>query len=259
MAARRARLAVGAAVGAVIAATAGALAGSGGVATSAGVLMLVLPGPVLAEAVVGTRDLKAVERVGWWVAAEFVTLIAAGLLLAEYSAVTRAGWLWTLAAVTCFAAGAVIWRSRTTSSAVDDEVAGGPVSPLRRGLLVTVMTVSVALLITAITVSVKSAQHQPRPTFTELWMLPAPHGNAVDVGIHSHENHPVAYRLVLTAGGRTVQTWDVTLASGAEWERRSTTPPSAQIAARLYVPGRNDAYRMVSLASGPPRSAVTPR
>jgi uncharacterized membrane protein len=251
MVARSAGVAVGAAAAALVGAGLGSLASSGAAATAAGLLVLVLPGPVVAEAVMRFRNMTSVERIGWWVAAQFVTLIASGLVLAQFSAVTRTGWLWTLAAVTCIAALAVVVRSRGASSSLVGRRADRTTAARNRSrLLAAVVAASTALVAAAVVVSVDSARSEPTPAFTELWLLPASHSDDVVIGIRSHENHAVTYRLDVAAGGRTVRTWNVTLQRGGEWERRSTAPSSEQVVARLYLSGSSAAYRTVSLAAG---------
>jgi hypothetical protein len=83
---------------------------------------------------------------------------------------------------------------------------------------------------------------EPRPGFTQLWMLPAAQSGkscAVRLGVRSFESTSVTYRITMTMNGTQVTTWPaVVLAPQGEWDRLVPILPTAadavSIEGRLY-------------------------
>lgn len=89
---------------------------------------------------------------------------------------------------------------------------------------------SAALLLTvaAVVVSVKGAELQPHPPFTQAWMLPggATDPGAITVGLSSHEAAATTYRIQLKVGPAVVQEWEaIRLAPGSSWKAKLVLPP----------------------------------
>jgi uncharacterized membrane protein len=81
---------------------------------------------------------------------------------------------------------------------------------------------AVAVAFVSILYSIISAERQPYPGFTQLWMLPAPqHGGcAISVGIHSFESTSVAYRVTMTTNEAQETTWSsIILAPQQAWQQ----------------------------------------
>lgn len=100
------------------------------------------------------------------------------------------------------------------------------------------------------------AAQQPRPGFTQLWMLPAAQtrkGCSVRLGVRSFESTPVTYRIEMTKGGAGGTTWSpVVLAPQQEWVQLVPILPGATgnvaVEVKLYrVDKPQTVYREVNL------------
>jgi uncharacterized membrane protein len=96
------------------------------------------------------------------------------------------------------------------------------------------------------------ATHQPRPGFTQLWMLPTPQTNnscSMLVGVHSSETGPTTYRIVMTVNNSQTANWpSVALMPQQDWNQlvpiKPATTETMSIAVQLYKADRPDAvYR----------------
>lgn len=104
------------------------------------------------------------------------------------------------------------------------------------------------------------AINQPRPGYTQLWMLPTPQANnscAMLVGVHSSETGPTTYRIVMTVNNTQTENWSsVALMPQQDWNKLVPLQPAGtetmNVAVQLYKADKPDAvYREthVSLAN----------
>jgi uncharacterized membrane protein len=122
------------------------------------------------------------------------------------------------------------------------------------------------LVMVAFNMAQEGARQQPRPGFTQLWMLPSEQGasevtasqvtaSQVMLGIRNDEGQALTYRLVIEVGGQNVGEWQsVPLAPGEVWETAALIPltPGGDepIEALLYRSDAPDAvYRSVILTA----------
>lgn len=94
---------------------------------------------------------------------------------------------------------------------------------------------------------------QPRPGFTDLWLLPGSDG--VTVGLDNHEGAAASYRVVLSVNGRDVGTWSPDMIDdGGTWQAHYAHPTNAathaEVAAALYRPADTTPYRQAHLTIG---------
>lgn len=94
---------------------------------------------------------------------------------------------------------------------------------------------------------------QPRPGFTDLWLLPDSDG--VTVGIDNHEGAAASYRVVLSVDGRDVHTWaSAVVEDGGSWQAHYALPAKpathTDVDAALYRPADTTPYRQAHLTVG---------
>lgn len=116
------------------------------------------------------------------------------------------------------------------------------------------MGAAAVLVFFAFSMAQEGARQQPRPGFTQLWMLPAnASASEVTLGIRNQEGQPTIYRLVVEVNGESAGEWQsVPLASGEVWETRALVPTTAggvdAVEALLYrTDAPDDVYRSVIL------------
>ncbi len=88
----------------------------------------------------------------------------------------------------------------------------------------------------------KGIAEQPRPGFTQLWMVPSTQraqSCIVQVGMHSFENTSVKYHVLMTVNNTQTMSWSaLVLAPDAVWEQSVAIPPMSTknvlIEVRLY-------------------------
>jgi hypothetical protein len=114
---------------------------------------------------------------------------------------------------------------------------------------------AVAVALVSVVYSIISAERQPSPGFTQLWMLPAAQygGCAISVGVHSFESTPVAFRVTMTTNEVQVTTWSsIILAPQQEWQQLVPVPlgvdSNTSVDVRLYrLDKPSSVYRQVHL------------
>jgi hypothetical protein len=89
----------------------------------------------------------------------------------------------------------------------------------------------------AVWLAAASADWQPTPGFAQLWLVPA-RGNSATLGVRDAYPGRHTFRLVLSGGGTTSSSWDLTLTDGETWQRTVTTASGAARAATLTTPGQ---------------------
>jgi len=119
-----------------------------------------------------------------------------------------------------------------------------------------VLTILLAGVIVAgaLLVARGGALDQPRPGFTQFWMVPGETPASVQIGVKNEEGEAVPYRLVVLQGKTTIQTsYEELLGSGASWTAIISLPADAgttsqPIEAQLYRIDKPDSvYRNVTL------------
>jgi uncharacterized membrane protein len=228
---------------ALVAGAVSLLVDTGPLATIAGLVVLILPGPVVAEALLPRRAASVLERLAWGIAAAFVVTVGAGLALSQVSEVTRRGWAVALTAVTLVGLAVGTVSEQSTAATAD---------PARRDRrrawpVVGVAAASVLMVVAAVAISVDSDRHVSTTSFSELWMLPANADGAVVVGVRSHQPSAATYRVELMAGATRWRSWTVAVRPGREWQV-TVAAPDAELRCRLYLNGGTSPYRSVDLA-----------
>lgn len=118
------------------------------------------------------------------------------------------------------------------------------------------LALALALVVVAVGIARYGVEYQPRPEFTQMWLLPGADGSSAVLGLRSYEHATRDYRVDFFSGGKVVATfWPVTLVPGHTYE--VTVPVIVNRAqgslfeAQLYRADRPDeAYRRVTLYLG---------
>ena len=96
---------------------------------------------------------------------------------------------------------------------------------------------AILIAILSVQYSAVSANQQPYPGFTQLWLLPPTQTTAtctLHLGVRSFESTSVTYRIVLRENSAQVQTWSsVMLAPQEQWNR--DVPISSSLTGSTYV------------------------
>jgi hypothetical protein len=173
------------------------------------------------------------DRAMWATGLLLACAVLAGLVLNLVTGLTRLSWAVALAVGVAAAAcaGLLIARRRARPA---------PAAPGRR-FRVSPLTGAVLLLAAvlaggAVWLADASASWHQSPGFAQLWLVPA-RGTSATLGVRDNYPGRQAFRLVLTGGGKTVSTWQLTLAQGETWQR-TVTSPGGGLAATLTTPGR---------------------
>ena len=98
------------------------------------------------------------------------------------------------------------------------------------------------LVVLSLFYATRGVAEQPRPGFTQLWMLPATQTGqhcTVQVGIHSFENASVSYHALMTVNNTQTMSWSaLVLTSDTVWERSvaitATSAKNVFVEVRLY-------------------------
>lgn len=226
-------------------------------AAAGSILVLVLPGYALASLLFPARELALTERVALIVGLSACVVIVVGFVLgftgiglrpipwaimlgggtvvASAAAIIRRGALRAMASVESRPARGPGAAGRTLEPAGEDgtpartdRAAGvrAPGNPRLKGLLI---AFAVLLAVTSIALAREGEAQQPRPGFTQLWLLPAEEGGgdaaAVRVGIVNREGGDRTYRLGVEAGGAALAApGEITLADDEAWETTISVP-----------------------------------
>jgi uncharacterized membrane protein len=219
-------------------------------------LVLVLPGYALSCALFAKQPAGIPERVIFSLGLSLSIVILCGLLLnlTPFGMHARS-WAVLLGGITIAASAIALVRRRGQSGPVSGWSGIGRFGfTFRQGLLLGLAALVVG---GAVVVSVIGAEQQPRPGFTQLWILPsggASTKNAVRLGVSNMETTAMDYRLDVNIDGKVVKEWpSINLHPEGKWEVTfvlpSTNPAgNAKVEADLYrtdVPGK--IYRSVVL------------
>ncbi|MEA2623947.1 MAG: hypothetical protein QOH61_2857 [Chloroflexota bacterium] len=301
---RRALLAA-AVLGPVCGIVLGSAAAPGILTVPAGIaLLLVLPGFGLQLALFPGPRLDRTERVVMSLGLSLCLAIVGGFLLNwSTSGLTAPSWGLLLGGVTALFAG-VAWlrlsasaagRAATAAAAgsgTSDEPlakpveAPGPPGPSFAGLdaqgarrpipmfQLAMLGAAVVFVLAALGVARFGLAEQPRPGYTELWLMEESSATAVRVGFANHEGATTTYHLTVTVDGQPLRQLTVpALANGEAWEQvldvpqasiGSSTGPAGvpEVAAALFRETDQVPYReaRVSLLPAPtPKPTATPK
>jgi uncharacterized membrane protein len=200
-------------------------------------MIFIIPGYTLTELLFHKRSLGATYRVICSVSLSLAIDVTGGFVLNMLpQGLQRSSWAALLALVTAiFALLAIVFRS---NSFVQIKTPFGiriaPHDYLLFGL-------SGAVLVLAIWYSVLGVTQQPRPGFTQLWLLPnegEQKSCTLHLGVHNLESTSMNYRVVLSVQGGSIKTWSpVTLASQQEWNATEVlvAAPSTDASVKLQL------------------------
>ncbi|MBA2678727.1 MAG: DUF1616 domain-containing protein [Ktedonobacteraceae bacterium] len=200
-------------------------------------MIFIIPGYVLTELLFHKRSLGTSYRLICSVSLSLAIDITGGFALNILpSGLQRSSWAMLLAVVTTlFALLAVVLRSNSFVQVK---------TPFRFRIAFheyVLFGLSGAVLVLAIWYAVLGVVQQPRPGFTQLWLLPAKEEQkscALRLGVHNFELTSMNYRVVLSAQGDLMKTWSpVTLASQQEWNTTETfaTASSTNVSVKLQL------------------------
>jgi uncharacterized membrane protein len=242
-------------------------------ATASVLLVLVLLGTALSSALVPSPRLELVERVAFSLGIGLATLIVDGFIInASREGMSRSNWAISLGIVTIVAAGIGGIRERAASS--QNDYCGSPDGPETEGGATrswvgapgVAMLAAAGLVVAAFVVATAGLQNQPRPGFTELWLLPGSSASSLTVGLSNHELAGETYVLDLTADDVPLASWDpLRLARGETWTSFVEIPQDGRssmsvTATLIRASDRATVYREVSIqiVLDPAPSAVAP-
>jgi len=190
-------------------------------------LVLILPGYALTSAMFPGRSTGMPERLVFSLGLSVVIVILGGLALNwTPSGLQASSWAVLLASITLGACAVALVRRRGQLLPVAGWAETVRVGlTLRQGLL---LGLSAFIVCVAVTVSIVGASQQPRPGFTQLWMLPAAGANpknAVRLGVSNMESTAMNYSLNVKVDGRVVKKWSSIILNPKEkWEAALTLP-----------------------------------
>ena len=207
-------------------------------------LVLVLPGYALTSAIFLQHAPGIAERLLFSLGLSLVVVILGGLVLNWTPSGLRASsWIVLLTIITLTACIIALKRRRGQNITGSSSSGIGHVSfTFRQGLLL-----SLAALIAcgAVALSIVGASQQPRPGFTQLWILPASGvtnaKNTVHLGMNSMELTSMQYRLAINVDGKVVKQWpSIDLQPGKKWEATLVLPQTGhtgtrRVEATLYL------------------------
>ncbi len=239
-------------------------------AIAAAALVLALPGLAMARALFPMLGLDGAERTAMTLGLSLTLAVLGGLVLDVLPwGLTAAKWGALLGGLTVLFSVVAGWRMRRiVSLGPAAPTALGPVpvptiealAPGERRIARRVSGAQAMMLVVATIVAFGSlavarlgVADQPQPGYTQLWMLGAPSGTQVTVGIGNHEGGHMTYRLTLTIDGNAFRQWDaITVPDGATWEQTVDLPPAGAILrivdATLFRPTDTAPYREVHVA-----------
>ena len=214
-------------------------------------LVFFVPGYMLTEILTHTRGLDAFYRLTLSLGLSITLDILGGFLLNIFPFGLRTqSWLALLSCLTLLFASTVFYlrkRVYTNGDATplpqaQSMLPGNRVALMRDGLLFALAGV---LVIVSLLYATRGVAEQPRPGFTQLWMLPASHSAqrcGLDIGIRSFEKGIVTYSAVMTSNGTRMMSWSaLVLSPDQTWEQSvivtPKTPKNLFVQVKLY---RND-------------------
>jgi uncharacterized membrane protein len=229
-----------------------AIFGANGILRSlmAVLLVFVLPGRTLLAAWFPRRLAEAPGNILLTIILSIALTVMGGLLLnllpSGLEAQTWALWLGGITLVN-----GVIALLRTARPS--DQPVPIATPALRPGQALMIALASL-MLVGAISLARGGVLSQPRPGFTQLWILPAAEPEGIQVGVQNEEGMPLTYWLVIRQGETPVQAYyDVEVETGGTWNITVPLSPDMwsvgqPIDAQLYRADQPDnVYRSVTL------------
>lgn len=225
-------------------------------------LVFVLPGYTLTEAIFSRWTLAASHRLILSLGLSLALDILSGFLLNELpGGLQMLSWAILLGLLTTiFVLVAAYMRLREQRKLRGQQV------PVRQGTRARwlpfsvpaclLMALAIVVAVLSVRYAVVGVQQQPRPGFTQLWILPATVTGtdcSVQLGVRSFENAPVTYRMTVAMNGKPLQSWSaISLTPQEMWNHVVAVPPgiagSVYLDVRLYrVDQPQVVYRTVHL------------
>lgn len=206
-------------------------------------LTVLVPGYLLTLALVRRHSLTSEERAMFVIGLGFAATILLGLAI-HLSPFALTAWSWALALAAVWVAGILALRPAATELALPT-LAYVPAANLA-------MAGGGALLFLAAFVVAREGFHaQPRPGFTELWLLPSVERGVpvVEIGVRAAEGQTMSYEVQVTgAEGQVMRMSLPPLDHGEIWTR--TLPlaslPTGDLIVDLLIEG--GVYRRVTLS-----------
>jgi uncharacterized membrane protein len=206
-------------------------------------LVLVLPGYALTSALFARRSLGIMERIVFSLGLSLTIVIVGGFALnfTPFGLRTNS-WAVFLGVITLIASAiALVRRQRRTGTAQEAFGIGSISFTFGQGLL---LGLAMLIICGAVVVSIIGAERQPRPGFTQLWILPgsgaANAKNVVRIGMSNMESQATEYRLTVDMDGKAVKVWSsILLGPDQNWEATLVLPQTghtgtSQVEALLY-------------------------
>jgi uncharacterized membrane protein len=216
-------------------------------------LVLVLPGYALTAAMFPKRVFGIPERLVFSLSLSLIIVILGGLALnITPFGLHASSWAVLLGFITLGASGVALVRRRGEDMAAREQSRhwnSGLSIP--QGLLI---GLAVVVLSGTVVMSFIGAAKQPRPGFTQLWILPASGANAknaVQLGLINMEQTTTKYLLEVNVNGQTVKIWpSIDLKPNEKWEttfvvQQTGQPGTAKVEALLYRSTSSTLYRHV--------------
>lgn len=191
-------------------------------------LVLVLPGYALTSALLLKQALGVPERIVFSLGLSLVVVILSGLVLnLTPFGLRTSSWAIFLSGITLSGSAVAFMRRRRQRISISAWLGSGNVGlTFRQGLL---LSIAVLIVLGAIAMSIISAEQQPHPGFTQLWILPASGAanakNAVRLGMSNMESKAMRYRLAVNMDGKAVKEWpSIALNPNGKWEATLVLP-----------------------------------
>lgn len=213
-------------------------------------LVFILPGYTLTEVFFHKRPLSLASRLVFGLSLSVAITILSGLILNLLPIGLQAtSWATTLALLTIVFALLAMYLQRNWITT--------PLPRFRFSLSkVILFGLATTVAIFSLWYSTLGVIQQPRPNFTQLWMIPATSANtacAVHIGLRSFEATTVTYRMTMNTVGTRVTTWSpITLVPNATWDQIVPVPSSTTqdifVNVQLYrLDQPKNVYRKVNL------------
>lgn len=220
-------------------------------------LALAASGYAILAALFPGEKMPPAERTVYSVALSVTAAVLGGIVVQLVLGLDRTAWALLLAAITVAAAGMATWRRHDPDPALN---AGEPRRWPRPSLsgVVSALAIAGAVAIAAVAISISSAgakRERDGHHFTSLWALPVERlagvGQAVAVGVDSHQGATARYRLVVAQRGGPTTRRLLQLPSGGRFRLRVPVAPIDATAPVTVTLRRNGGiYRQVRLKTG---------
>jgi hypothetical protein len=255
---------------------AGATALAGGAAFAAhlpssvqvvlGVALFFAPGYLWSEAILSHR-LPATERLLTTAGLSLILPIIGGFLFyAVHIPLLRPDWVGLLVVLTLLGVVAVALqrlREVPPDPRLDPNAQRRSQPPATRSMPAFnafIWAVAGAVAIGSVAFSVKNAEVQKYPGYTQLWLTSQQNNpQKASLGVTNHEGVPEQYSLKFLEKGKVVATWPIMLNDGQTWEHTVAYTTAYSEAANLYLlPNVSTPYRQVDNGETAPTPTATP-